>query len=300
MRAAKAHRHAKALGDPHGDIRAQLGAMGGFLIASVYAAAMLKGRRDRYHRLGFLIAFTVAAIATPVQMVVGDTLARWVYENEPRKFAAMELVAETSSDVPETLGGFLQDDGTVVGGIDIPGLASILSDPAEGTATVVQGLDAFPEDERPTVRQANVVHWAWDIMVGLGTALFLLSAWFAFVWWRKREIPRSKWFLRAAAASGVASIVAMEAGWVVTEVGRQPWIVVDYMKVEQAATENTGVWATFLVIAAVYAVVAVTLVLVLRLMRRRFDESDEHPDAGGPYSPRIRPDAVPPVEAGVS
>jgi len=277
--------------------------VGGFLVASVYAAAMLKGRRDHYHRLGFLIAFSVAAVATPIQMVVGDQLARWVYENEPRKFAAMELVPETSSDVPETLGGFLQDDGTIVGGIDIPGLASILSDPADGTATVVQGLDAFPEDERPTVRQANVVHWAWDIMVGLGTALFLLSVWFAFVWWRRRDLPRSKWFLRAAAVAGVASIVAMEAGWVVTEVGRQPWIVVDYMKVEQAATENQGVWLTFLVIAAVYAVVAVTLVLVLRLMRRRFDESDgsdDHTDVGGPYSPRVRPDAAPPVEAGVS
>ncbi|MBM3657934.1 MAG: cytochrome ubiquinol oxidase subunit I [Actinobacteria bacterium] len=274
--------------------------VGGFLVASVYAGAMLKGRRDRYHRLGFLIAFSVAAIATPIQMVVGDTLARWVYENEPRKFAAMELVTETSSDVPETLGGFLQEDGDIVGGIDIPGLASILSDPAEGTSTVVQGLDAFPEDERPTVRQANIVHWAWDIMVGLGTALFLLSVWFAWAWWRRRAIPRSKWFLRFAAVAGVASIVAMEAGWVVTEVGRQPWIVVDYMKVEDAATENTGIWLTFLVISGVYAVVAVTLVLVLRLMRRRFDESDEDPHTGGPYSPRIRPDAAPPVDAGVS
>ncbi len=272
--------------------------VGGFLVASVYAGAMLKGRRDRYHRLGFLIAFTVAAIATPVQLVVGDQLARWVYENEPRKFAAMELVPETGTDVPEILGGRLTEDGDVVGGIAIPGLASILSDPAEGTATEIQGLDAFPEDERPTVRQANIVHWAWDIMVGLGTALFLLSAWFAWAWWRRRDIPRSKWFLRFAAVAGVASIVAMEAGWVVTEVGRQPWIVVDYMLVEEAATENTGIWLTFLVIAGVYAVVAVTLVLVLRLMRRRFDDSDEDPDAGGPYSPRIRPDAAPPAELG--
>ena len=157
-------------------------------------------------------------------------------------------------------------------------------------------LAAQPEDERPTVRQANVVHWAWDIMVGLGTALFLLSAWFGFVWWRRRDLPRTKWFLRAAAVAGVASIVAMEAGWVVTEVGRQPWIVFDYMKVEEAATENDGVWLTFLVICAVYAVVAVSLVLVLRLMARRFAAADEHPDDGGPYAPRTPPR----VDAGVS
>ena len=124
--------------------------VGGFLVASVYAVGMLKGRRDRYHRLGFLIPFTVAAIATPIQMLVGDTLARWVYNNEPTKFAAIELVPETDSDVPETLLGRLDSDGDVTGGIAIPGLASWLSDPSTGTSTVVQGLDSFPADERPT------------------------------------------------------------------------------------------------------------------------------------------------------
>ena len=115
--------------------------VGGFLIASVYAVGMLRGRRDRYHRLGFLIPFSVAAVAIPIQMGVGDSLARWVYNNQPVKFAAIELVPETESDVPETLFGHLNSDGTVTGGIRIPGLASWLSDPTDGTATVVQGLD---------------------------------------------------------------------------------------------------------------------------------------------------------------
>src|SRR4249920_2089310 len=115
--------------------------VGGFLIASVYAFAMLRGRRDRYHRVAFLVAFSVGAAAIPVQMAVGDSLARWVYNNQPEKFAAIELVPQTSSDVPETLFGRLNSNGTVSGGIKIPGLASILSDPATGTATVVQGLD---------------------------------------------------------------------------------------------------------------------------------------------------------------
>jgi len=266
--------------------------VGGFVVASVYATAMLRGKRDRYHRLGFLIPFTVATVAVPIQMVVGDQLARFVYNNEPRKFAAMELVPETSRDVPETLGGWLNDDGEVVGGIPIPGLASILSDPGEGTSTKIRGLESFPADERPTNRQATIVHWAWDVMVGLGTALFLLAAWFAVVWWRRRDLPRTKWFLRAAAVAGVASVVTMEAGWVVTEVGRQPWIVVDYMLVEDAATSSSGVWVTFLGIAAIYTGVAVTTVLVLRAMRRRFDAAEDHPDQGGPYSPRIRPESV--------
>ena len=148
--------------------------VGGFMVASVYAVGMLKGRRDRYHRVGFLIAFSVAAIATPIQMGVGDSLARWVYNNEPTKFAAIELVPETESDVPETLFGRLNSDGDVTGGIPIPGLASILSDPSDGTSTVIEGLDSFPADERPTTRQVNTVHLAWDVMVGLGTLLFLL------------------------------------------------------------------------------------------------------------------------------
>ncbi len=151
--------------------------VGGFLVASVYAFGMLRGRRDRYHRIGFLIPFTVAAIAMPFQMLVGDEMARWVFNNEPVKFAAIEMVPKTSTDVPETLFGHLNGTGTEVeGGIPIPGLASILSDPAEGTATQIQGLDSFPKDERPTNSQVDVVHLAWDVMVGLGTMLFLLVA----------------------------------------------------------------------------------------------------------------------------
>src|SRR3954447_24474658 len=106
--------------------------VGGFLIASVYATGMLRGRRDRYHRLAFAIGFTVAAIATPVQMGVGDGLARWVFENQPSKFASIEMVPQTSSDVPEVLFGHLDSSGQVVGGVPIPGLASILSDPRKG------------------------------------------------------------------------------------------------------------------------------------------------------------------------
>jgi cytochrome bd ubiquinol oxidase subunit I len=264
--------------------------VGGFLVASVYAAGMLRGRRDRYHRLGFTIAFTVAAIATPIQMFVGDEVARWVYNNEPIKFAAIEMVPKTSDDVPETLFGHLNDDGTVSGGIEIPGLASILSDPSTGTSTEIQGLDSFPEGSRPTTGEVNVVHLAWDVMVGLGTLLTLLSVWYGAVWVFRRRMPEGKWFLRAASLAGIASVLAMEAGWVITEVGRQPWIVFDYFKVKQAATGNEGVWATFVVVAVLYLVVAVTLVLILRAMSRRFRAQGEaHRDDDAPYGPRPTP-----------
>jgi cytochrome d ubiquinol oxidase subunit I len=262
--------------------------VGGFLVASVYAVAMLRGRRDRYHRLGFIIPFTVAAVAVPLQMAVGDSLARWVYENQPVKFAAIELVAETSSDVPEILLGRLATDGDVTGGIRIPGLASWLSDPGTGTSTVVQGLDIVPADERPTLSQVNTVHLAWDVMVGIGTLLFLLSGWYALSWVVRRRMPQSRLFLRVASVAGVAAIVCMEAGWVVSEVGRQPWIVYDLMKVQDAATANTGIWVMTVLVTVLYVGLAVTTVLVLRLMSKRFRGAGiaDHEVPYGPAAPR--------------
>jgi cytochrome d ubiquinol oxidase subunit I len=128
-------------------------------------------------------------------------------------------------------------------------------------------------------------------MVGLGTFLFLLSLWFFASWVFKRRMPKSKLFLWIATASGVLAVVTLEAGWVVTEVGRQPWIVRNYMKVEDAATANTGVWITFVVVLFVYLGLAVTLILVLRQMSRRWRQGDAEAevDEGGPYGPRLAP-----------
>jgi cytochrome d ubiquinol oxidase subunit I len=268
--------------------------VGGFLIASVYATGMLRGRVDRYHRLGFIIAFSVAAVATPIQMGVGDSLARWVYTDQPVKFAAIELVPTTGSDVPETILGRLNEDGTVSGGIPIPGLASWLSDPSTGRSTVVQGLNTVPADARPTVGQVNMVHLGWDVMVGLGTLLFLLSAWYGLSWIFRRRMPASRWFLRAAAASGVLAVIAMEAGWIVTEVGRQPWIVYNIMKVEDAVTANTGVWVSFAAVVVLYFAVGVTTVLVLRGMSQRFRRAGGFTDHDSPYGPSGPPEEASP------
>jgi cytochrome bd ubiquinol oxidase subunit I len=210
-----------------------------------------------------------------------------VYNNQQVKFAAIELVPETESDVPETLLGRLNSDGEVTGGIRIPGLASWLSDPSDGTGTVIQGLDTVPAEDRPTISQVNTVHLAWDVMVGLGTLLFLLGAWYWLSWIFRRDMPQSKLFLRIASCAGVAAIVCMEAGWVVSEVGRQPWIVYNLMKVEDAATANTGVWITFVLVAVLYLGLGVTTVLILRKMSKRFRERGlaEHEVPYGPRGP---------------
>jgi cytochrome d ubiquinol oxidase subunit I len=246
---------------------------------------MLRGRRDRYHRVGFLIPFTVAAIATPIQLFVGDTAARAIADDQPAKFAAMECVYESGPDQTEYIGGICTD-GEVKYGIGIPGLDSFLV--GFSTDTEVTGLDQIPDDEEPEA--LTLLHTAFDVMVGIGTALMLLVLWFAWVWWRKRELPETVWFLRAAAVSGVAAIAALEAGWIVTEVGRQPWIVNGYMKVEDAVTDAQGLWFVFGFTFLLYAALGAAAVIALRTLSRRWREADAAAAADGapatPYAPR--------------
>ena len=248
----------------------------GFLLASIYAVLMLRGNRDRYHRLGFLIPFTVAAIAAPIQIIVGDAAARDVFNDQPVKFAAMECQFETGDNAAEHIGGICTD-GEVKGAISIPGLDSMLAD--FSTGTVVQGLDQVPADDQPPT--LTTIHLAFDTMVGIGTALALLAVWFAISWWRKRDLPKTPWFLRAAAVAGVAAVIALECGWMVTEIGRQPWIVHGFMRTEQAVTNAQGIWFVFAFTLLLYIGLGLITIYVLRGLAR-------HPDrpAGDiPYAP---------------
>jgi cytochrome d ubiquinol oxidase subunit I len=259
----------------------------GFLVASVYAVGMLRGRRDRHHRLGLLIPLTMAVIITPIQFAVGDTVARAIAKDQPVKFAAMECVQETHTHVTEYLGGRCTSDG-VKGGIGIPGLDSWLV--GFSTDTKVIGLDSVPADDRPPAN--TMLHWAFDAMVGICSAMILLGLWLGIAWWRKRDIPTTPWFLRAIAISGVAAIVALECGWIVTEVGRQPWIVYEVMRTEDAVTEADGVWISLAVVFVVYALLGTATVVVLRAMARRWREADAD-DVEVPYGPRPAPRDLP-------
>jgi len=234
----------------------------GFGTASVYAVAWLRGRRDRYHRLGFLIPFVTAAALMPVQVVVGDWAARFVADNQPVKLAAMEARFETERGAPLSIGGIVVD-GELRYALEIPNGLSLLAGGSPDAR--IAGLEEVPPADRPPV---NVVRIAFQTMVGLGFALLGLAAWFAVVWWRRRDLPRSRWFYRAAAASGVAAVVALEAGWVTTEVGRQPWVVYGQLRTADAVNTAPGLWVGLVVVAAVYAVLTVATVYVLRRMTR--------------------------------
>ena len=252
----------------------------GFLVASIYAVGMLKGRRDRLHRLGLLIPLTIGLIATPIQLFVGDTAAREVADHQPAKFAGMECIQETGDHQTEWVGGICTSDG-VKAGIGIPDLDSFLV--GFSADTKVTGLNDIPDDEQPPAN--TMLHLAFDLMVGIGTALLALGAWFAWVWWKRRDIPKTPWFLRVVAVSGIASIVALWCGWIVTEVGRQPWIVQGYMRTSEAVTEAEGIWFTFGLVLLIYAALGTIAVLVLRSMSRRWREQGAE-SVQGPYAPQ--------------
>jgi cytochrome d ubiquinol oxidase subunit I len=252
----------------------------GFLVASVYAVGMLRGRRDRYHRLGLLIPLTVACIATPIQFVVGDTAARAIAKDQPVKFAAIECVQHTSTHVTEYIYGHCTSSG-IEGGIGIPGLDSFLV--GWSTSTQVTGLDSVSASDRPPAD--TMLHWAFDTMVGICTLLIALGAWLLAGWVRRRDFPQSKWFLRACAVSGVASVVALECGWIVTEVGRQPWIVYNVMLTKDAVTHSGGVWVTFGIVVGLYVVLGTVLVLTLLTMARRWRTAGPDQELEVPYGP---------------
>ena len=259
----------------------------GFLVASIYAVGMLKGRRDRLHKLGLLIPLTIACIATPIQLFVGDTAAREVADHQPAKFAGFECIQETGTHQTEYLGGVCTDDG-VKGAIGIPDLDSFLVGFSADTKVI--GLEDIPADERPPAN--TLLHLAFDAMVGIGTALLGLAAWLAFVWWRRRAMPQTPWFLRAVAVSGVASIVALWCGWIVTEVGRQPWIVQGFMRTEEAVTEAEGIWFAFAGILLLYAALGTIAILVLRGMSRRWREEGDGTESESPYGPSPTPEEL--------
>ena len=254
----------------------------GFGLASIYAIAMLRSpakRTDRRHRLGLLIPLTVAALLTPVQIFVGDVAARGVADHQPAKFAGFECIYETGPDQTEWLGGICTDD-EVKWGIGIPGLDSLLV--GFSTDTVVTGFDQIPDDEEPPAH--TLLHLAFDTMVGVGSTLFLLAVWFAIAWWRRRDLPATPWFLRAGAISGIAAVLALECGWIVTEVGRQPWIVNGFMRTSEAVTPAKGIWWVFGVTISLYIALGAVAVIVLRALSRRWREG--LPDEGEiPYGP---------------
>jgi cytochrome bd ubiquinol oxidase subunit I len=260
-----------------------------FLTCSVYAVALLRGRRDRYHRLGFTVPFTLGALVAPAQIVVGDWAARFLADYQPVKLAAMEGVAHTGDHVPLTLGGVAGPDGGLRYGLEIPNGLSLLV--GYRPDTVVQGLDTVRPAHRPPV---TPVHWAFDVMVAVGFLLLALGLWLLAVRLVQRRRRRrhgerrtrlsfdgrtavegwpfegrgGRLFLTLGAIAGPAAVVALECGWTVTEEGRQPWVVWGLLSVRDAVNPAPGLLAGLWLVVAVYVVMTAATVYVLRRLAR--------------------------------
>jgi cytochrome d ubiquinol oxidase subunit I len=254
----------------------------GFVIAGVYAVGMLRGRRNRYHELGFKIPFWFGAILAPVQVVVGHVAGVQIASQQPQKFAAMEYVVHTQRGATEYLGGFYYH-GQVYLSLSVPKLDSILV--GFSPSTKVIGWDSVPPRLRAPL--PDLIHLSFDGMVVLGLGLLALGAWYGWVWWFHRRLPRSHWFLPLASVSGLAAIAAMEMGWIVTEVGRQPWIVYHVLLTQNAVTPATAVPVTLGVILGFYAVVTVVTVGVPWRMGQRWrrEDAELEEQESVPYGP---------------
>jgi cytochrome bd ubiquinol oxidase subunit I len=248
----------------------------GFLTASVYAWGWLRGRRGRYERVALVVPLTVAALAAPVQIVVGDWAARSVAREQPTKLAALEGLQETEEGAPVHLGGWYDGD-EVRYGIPLPRLLSLLAfhDPDAR----VEGLEETPPQERPPV---NVVRVAFQTMVGVGFLLAGIAAIYLLAWLRRRRLPQSAWFYRAVVAAGPLSIVALIAGWVTTEVGRQPWVVYGHMRTEEAVTGAGGIPVGYASLVLVYAGLLAAVVWILRRLARAPVEVQPGPSGVAP------------------
>jgi cytochrome bd ubiquinol oxidase subunit I len=244
----------------------------GFLVAGAYAIGKLRGKWGRYERTALAIPLTIAALASPVQVLVGDWAARDVATSQPVKLAALEGLAHTTKGAPEHLLGWYTDE-KVKYGIGIPKLLSFLA--FHNPEATVQGLDTVPKDRQPPI---NVVRIAFQTMVGIGTLLALLGVWLLAIRIKRKRLPESPWFYRAVALAGPASLVALIAGWVTTEVGRQPWVVYHVMLTSQAVTGAGHIVVGYTALALVYLAVACGVVWILvRLARSPLREREPPP-----------------------
>jgi cytochrome d ubiquinol oxidase subunit I len=234
----------------------------GFVVAAAYSIGKLRGTWSRYHRVALAIPLTIAAIAAPIQVLVGDWAGREVAKNQPVKLAALEGLPTTQRGAPIHILGYFTDD-EVKYGVRIPRALSFLA--FHDFNARVQGLDAVPAEDRPPV---NVVRFAFQTMVGIGTLMALLGLYFLFIRWRRGALPEARWFYAAVGLAGPASVVALIAGWTTTEVGRQPWVVYKVMRTDAAVTGASGIPVGYGVLALVYLVVAIGVAWILRRLSK--------------------------------
>jgi cytochrome d ubiquinol oxidase subunit I len=239
----------------------------GFAVAAIHAFFLLRDRRNAFHRNALGMALALACTSAPLQLISGDFSARSVARLQPAKLAAMEAVYQTQTGAPWQLGGIPDDESrTTCFALTIPRGLSLLVNRDPNSKII--GLDQFPREDWPNVR---LVHWSFDLMILCGLALIALSMAVGWLAWKHRGVPDGKWILRIIVAVGPLGFVAIEAGWIVTELGRQPWIIYGVMRTQEAVTPMQNIAIPFVIFTLIYMFLSVAL---LFLLRRQFMKTE--------------------------
>jgi len=231
----------------------------GFAVAGVHAFMILKGKNVRFHSASFRIAAAFATIAALLQPLSGDISARDVASRQPAKLAAMEAHFHTGSRAPLIIGGIPDEERKEVRyALKLPALLSLMID--HDPDAVVKGLDQIPEADHPPVA---VTHYAFPVMVGLGVFMAAISVFYYFIIWKRKRWRDKRWLLKLFVLATPMGFMAVEAGWTVTEVGRQPWIIYGVMRTRDAVTPMPGIGYSFLLFTLIYLSLSVIVVFML-------------------------------------
>jgi cytochrome d ubiquinol oxidase subunit I len=236
----------------------------GFAVAGIHAFMLMRDRTNRFHKAALVIALAVGSVSSILQPLSGDLIAKTVAKTQPVKLAAFEGQFHTEHGAPFRIGGIPDEEAGVTRyAIELPYVLSILAygDPQ----ATVKGLNDFPAYARPPVA---IVHISFQIMVACGVAMMLVALWAAWRYLRGRRKQTwldSKWFLRLLVAAAPLGFIAIETGWTVTEVGRQPWIIYGVMRTSEAVTPMPGLVVPFITFTVLYIfLAAITVWLLLR------------------------------------
>jgi len=231
----------------------------GFAVAGIHALMIYKKRNIEFHTKAFKIAIVFAAVAAILQPLSGDISAKSAGKRQPAKLAAMEALFHTQTYAPLVIGGIPDTAAKKVNyGIEIPGLLSFLE--YDNFKQEVKGLDAIPAKDQPPVA---ITHYAFQIMVGTGVVMMLAGILYFIALWKKRSWLSKGWFLKLFILSTPLGFIAVEAGWTVTEVGRQPWILQGIMRTSEAITPMPGIQYTFYLFSFVYFTLSMAVIFLL-------------------------------------
>jgi cytochrome d ubiquinol oxidase subunit I len=232
----------------------------GFAVAGIHALMIYRKQNIMFHTKAFKIAIIFASIAAILQPLSGDISAKHAAKRQPAKLAAMEAYFHTQEYAPLVIGGIPDTAAKKVNyGIEIPGLLSFLVH--DNFKTKVNGLDKIPVKDQPNVA---VTHYAFQIMVGLGMIMMALGILYLIATLKVRKWLDKAWFLKLYIWATPLGFIALEAGWTVTEVGRQPWIIQDVMRTADAVTPMPGIQYSFYIFSFIYFTLSLAVIFLLQ------------------------------------